>query len=76
LSSRRKLLTILPENLVKKLIKEIASRYKERKGGYVRIIKIGPRKSDGAEMVIIELIKDYRLKKFIIEILRLLIYGT
>lgn len=40
-----------------KLIKTIAQRYKERQGGYTRIVKIGPRQSDGAEITKIELIK-------------------
>ena len=43
--------------IVNKLSKEIAPRYKERKGGYTRIIKLGPRKEDGARIVIIELVK-------------------
>ncbi|MFH1181091.1 MAG: 50S ribosomal protein L17 [bacterium] len=57
LSGRRRLAEKFSENIVKKLIKEFALRYKERKGGYTRIINLGPRKSDGAKMAIIELIK-------------------
>ncbi len=57
LSSRRLLLRYLSKKVVKKLIDEIAPRYKERKGGYVRIIRLGKRKSDAAEMSRIELIK-------------------
>ena len=43
--------------VVKKLVTEIAPQYKARQGGYTRIMKLGPRKSDGARMAIIELVK-------------------
>jgi len=55
--NRRVLARDLTPAMVKKTIEEIAPKYKERKGGYTRIIKIGPRHSDGANMVIIELVK-------------------
>lgn len=57
LSSQRLLIKYSSSGVVKKLINEIAPRYKERKGGYTKIIKLGPRKSDGARMAIIELLK-------------------
>ena len=41
---------------VHKLFTEIAPRYQERPGGYTRIVKLGPRRSDSAEMVFLELV--------------------
>jgi large subunit ribosomal protein L17 len=57
LSARRLLARNFSPNIVKKIIDEIAPRYKQRKGGYTRIIKLEPRKSDGAKIAIIELVE-------------------
>jgi len=45
-----------PVNLTNKLFDEIAPKYKGRNGGYTRIYKLGPRRGDAAEMVILKLV--------------------
>ena len=47
---------ITKEAVTKKLFDEIAPKYADRNGGYTRIMRIGPRRGDAAEMAIIELI--------------------
>ena len=58
LHSRRLLLSRLGQDkfIVHKLVDEIAPRYSERPGGYTRIVKLGPRRSDSTEMVYLELV--------------------
>lgn len=44
--------------IVMKLFDEIAPRYLDRPGGYTRVLKLGPRDGDGAEMVLLELVEE------------------
>lgn len=57
LADRRLLARELRPETTKKIISDIAPRYLQRAGGYTRIMKLGPRPSDGARIVIIELVK-------------------
>ncbi len=58
LHARRQALSALRQDkfAVHKLFDDIAVRYKDRDGGYCRILKVGPRKSDATEMVFLELV--------------------
>jgi len=44
--------------IVKKLFDDIAPRFKSRPGGYTRVLKLGPRQGDNAEMVLFELVSE------------------
>lgn len=55
-AGKRILQRFFAEGVVKKIL-EYGRDFEKRPGGYTRIIKVGPRKSDGARMAIIELVK-------------------
>jgi len=55
-SKRQVFAYVTKEAVAKKLFDEISPKYADRKGGYTKIIKIGPRRGDAAEMAIIQLV--------------------
>ena len=63
-TKRQALRFLTKEKTVKKLFEEIGPRFSERPGGYTRIVKIGPRMGDGAQMAMFELIgSEYKKKE-------------
>lgn len=57
LHARRQVLAfVTEEDVVTELFNNIAPKYAERNGGYTRMYKVGPRRGDGAETVILELV--------------------
>lgn len=53
---RQALTFITREDVAKKLFDETAPKYADRNGGYTRIVRVGPRRGDAAEMAVLELV--------------------
>lgn len=57
--ARRLAISKLGDNqIIKRLFDEIAPRFSTRPGGYTRVLKLGPRRGDAAEMVVLELVEE------------------
>ena len=58
-NARRQAISKLGDNqIIKRLFDEIAPRFATRNGGYTRVLKLGPRMGDSAEMVILGLVEE------------------
>ena len=58
-AARRKVVAKLGDNrIIKRVFDELGPRFANRNGGYTRVVKLGPRLGDSAEMVILELIEE------------------
>jgi large subunit ribosomal protein L17 len=58
-AARRLVASKLGDNrVIKRIFEEIAPRFANRNGGYTRVLKLGPRLGDSAEMVILELVEE------------------
>ena len=56
LSTKRKMFAFLGEDVTYKVLKNLRDKFANRNGGFTRVIKLGPRRGDAAEMAVVELV--------------------